>query len=244
MLPIPVSQRPVLIRYPLIRNSAARRILHFPFPYWYSPLNSISLNLQYPVFHIGIVTLLVYLLSLLLHPSGIIRLANAYSAQHGPLFRFCGTEHYIARQRIRAAMSGKKILVVEDDNLQLTTLARRLKSAGFEVVAARDGLTAISTARKEQPDLILLDLGLPAGDGFVVLQRLGLLINTGTIPIIVVSSRPPLDNRDAALKAGAIAYIHKPVDISVLLKTINEALGLSPPEPPPEPPQPPPSPQP
>jgi DNA-binding response OmpR family regulator len=141
-------------------------------------------------------------------------------------------------------MSGKKILVVEDDNLQLTALARRLKSAGFEIVAARDGLSAISTARKEQPDLILLDLGLPAGDGFVVLERLAMLINTGTIPIIVVSSRPPLGNRDAALKAGAIAYIHKPVDMPVLLKTINEALGLSPPEPPPEPPQPPPVPQP
>ena len=140
-------------------------------------------------------------------------------------------------------MSGKKILVVEDDNLQLTALARRLKSAGFEIVAARDGLTAISAARKEQPDLILLDLGLPAGDGFVVLERLAMLINTGTIPIIVVSSRPPLGNRDAALKAGAIAYIHKPVDMSVLLKAINEALGL-PPEPPPEPPQPPPLPQP
>jgi DNA-binding response OmpR family regulator len=141
-------------------------------------------------------------------------------------------------------MSGKKILVVEDDNLQLTALARRLKSAGFEIVAARDGLTAISTARKERPDLILLDLGLPAGDGFVVLERLGMLINTGTIPIIVVSSRTPLGNRDAALKAGAIAYIHKPVDMSVLLKAIHEALGLSPPEPPQEPAQPPPLPQP
>ena len=78
-------------------------------------------------------------------------------------------------------MAGKKILIVEDEVVQLTALARRLKSAGFEIVAARDGLTAISTARKEQPDLILLDLGLPAGDGFVVLQRLGMLINTGTI---------------------------------------------------------------
>jgi DNA-binding response OmpR family regulator len=105
-------------------------------------------------------------------------------------------------------------------------------------------LTAISTARKEQPDLILLDLGLPAGDGFVVLERLGMPINTGTIPIIVVSSRTPLGNRDAALKAGAIAYIHKPVDMPVLLKAIKEALGLSPPEPPPEPPQAPPLPPP
>lgn len=134
-------------------------------------------------------------------------------------------------------MAGKKILIVEDEVVQLTALARRLKSAGFEVVAARDGLTAISTARKEQPDLILLDLGLPAGDGFVVLQRLGMLINTGTIPIIVVSSRTPVGNRDAALKAGAVAYIHKPVDVPILLKAINEALGLSSPDaqPPPAP---------
>jgi DNA-binding response OmpR family regulator len=142
-------------------------------------------------------------------------------------------------------MAGKKILIVEDDNLQLTVLDRRLKTAGFEIVAARDGLTAISTARKEQPDLIVLDLGLPAGDGFVVLQRLGMLINTGTIPVIVLSARTPIGNRDAAHKAGAIAYIHKPVDIPVLLKAINEALGISLPEPSPEPPpQPPPQPPP
>ncbi|MGC1483524.1 MAG: response regulator [Candidatus Acidiferrum sp.] len=136
-------------------------------------------------------------------------------------------------------MPGKKILIVEDENVQLTSLARRLKSAGFEIVAARDGLTAISTARKEQPDLIVLDLGIPAGDGFVVMQRLQMLINTGTIPIIVLSSRTPIGNRDAALKAGAIAYIHKPVDIPVLLKAINDALGLSPPEAPPAPTTPP-----
>ncbi len=133
-------------------------------------------------------------------------------------------------------MSGKKIMIVEDEVVQLTALARRLKAAGFDVVAARDGMTAISTARKEQPDLILLDLGLPAGDGFVVLQRLQMLINTGAIPVIVVSSRTPIGNRDAALKAGAIAYIHKPVDMPVLLKTINEALGIASPEPPPPPP--------
>jgi DNA-binding response OmpR family regulator len=137
-------------------------------------------------------------------------------------------------------MAGKKIMIVEDENLQLTTLSRRLKSAGFEITAARDGLSAISTARTEQPDLILLDLGLPAGDGFVVLQRLQMLIKTNTIPIIVVSSRDPKTNQDAALKAGAIAYYKKPVDMDVLLKAINEALGISPPEPPPPPPVPPP----
>lgn len=130
-------------------------------------------------------------------------------------------------------MAGKKIMIIEDENLQLTTLARRLKSAGFEVAAARDGMSAISTARKEQPDLILLDLGLPAGDGFVVLQRLQLLINTSGIPIIVVSSRQPAGNRDQALKAGAIAYFQKPVDFDVLLPAINDALGIVPPTTPP-----------
>jgi len=139
-------------------------------------------------------------------------------------------------------MAGKKILIVEDDNTQLTALARRLKSAGFEIVAARDGLTAISTARKEQPDVIVLDLGIPAGDGFVVLQRLQMLLNTGAIPVIVLSARTPIGNKDAALRAGAIAYIHKPVDIPVLLKTINEALGIETIEPPPSPPSPPPTP--
>ena len=133
-------------------------------------------------------------------------------------------------------MPGKKILIVEDENLQLMALARSLKSAGFEIVAARDGITAISTARKEQPDLILLDLGIPGGDGFVVLERLQMLLNTGTIPVIVVSSRTPIGNRDAALKAGAIGYIHKPVNMPILLKAIHEALGLAPPDPPVPPP--------
>ena len=124
-------------------------------------------------------------------------------------------------------MPGKKILIVEDENMQLTVLARRLKTAGFEVIAARDGLSAISTARKEQPDLILLDLGIPAGDGFVVLQRLQMLINTGTIPIIVVSSRDPREVRDAVIKAGALSYFQKPADLNALLQSINSALGLT-----------------
>jgi DNA-binding response OmpR family regulator len=123
-------------------------------------------------------------------------------------------------------MAGKKILIVEDENLQLTMLARRLRSSGFEVVGARDGMTAIGTARKEQPDLILLDLGLPAGDGFTVLQRLQMLISTNTIPVIVVSSRNAKTTTDAALKAGALAYFQKPVDVDALLRKISEILGL------------------
>lgn len=124
-------------------------------------------------------------------------------------------------------MTGKKVLIIEDENVQLTLLAKRLKSAGFEVVAARDGMSAIGTARKEQPDIILLDLGLPAGDGFVVLQRLQLIIQTATIPVIILSSRTPVGNKEAALRAGAVAYMQKPVEPEVLVKAIRETLGIS-----------------
>jgi DNA-binding response OmpR family regulator len=130
-------------------------------------------------------------------------------------------------------MAGKKILIVEDENLQLTMVAKQLKSAGFEIAGARDGTSAISSARKEQPDLILLDLGLPAGDGFTVLQRLQLIIQTSMIPVIVLSSRPPAGNKEAALRAGAVAYIQKPAKPEDLLKAIHEALGTTLPDAPP-----------
>jgi hypothetical protein len=139
-------------------------------------------------------------------------------------------------------MAGKKILIVEDEVVQLTALARRLKSAGFEIVAARDGLTAISTARKEQPDLIVLDLGIPAGDGFVVLQRLSMLINTGTIPS---SCSPHAHPSATAMPPSKPARSPTSTNLSTspfLLKVINDALGLSSPDPPPPLPQPPPPP--
>jgi DNA-binding response OmpR family regulator len=123
-------------------------------------------------------------------------------------------------------MPGKKILIVEDDPAQLTMVAKRLKVAGFEVVGARDGISAVSTARKEQPDLVLLDLGLPGGDGFVVMQRLQTLISTSTIPVIVISSNDPTASEEPAKRAGAIAYLRKPVDFPALLKLIAETLGL------------------
>jgi DNA-binding response OmpR family regulator len=127
-------------------------------------------------------------------------------------------------------MAGKKILIVEDENLQLTIVAKQLKSAGFEIAGARDGTSAISIARKEQPDLILLDLGLPAGDGFTVLQRLQMIIQTSLIPVVVLSSRTPVGNRDAALKNGAVAYLQKPVKPEELVKAINQALGIAEPD--------------
>jgi DNA-binding response OmpR family regulator len=80
-------------------------------------------------------------------------------------------------------------------------------------------------ARKENPDLILLDLGLPAGDGFVVLERLRAITQLATIPVVVVSARPAQVHADKALESGASAFLQKPVDNDLLLQTIREVLG-------------------
>jgi CheY-like chemotaxis protein len=128
-------------------------------------------------------------------------------------------------------MSRKKILVIEDEIGQLTMVAKRLKGAGYDVVGARDGLSAVSTARKEQPDLVVLDLGLPGGDGFVVMQRLQTLLSTATIPIIVVSSNDPAQSEEPSKRGGAVAFLRKPVDFEKLLQIIAESIGTPEPSP-------------
>ena len=81
------------------------------------------------------------------------------------------------------------ILVVDDDPDMRQSLQVRLKASGYDVHCAEDGMGAISEARKHTPDLIVLDLGLPAGDGFVVLDILKTNLNLSTIPVIVLSGR-------------------------------------------------------
>ncbi len=123
-------------------------------------------------------------------------------------------------------MSDKKhILIVDDDPDQRLGLHIRLKANNYSTSFAADAMTSISEARKQQPDLIILDLGLPAGDGFVVMERLKNITPLAMIPVIVVSARASEPNRDRALKAGAAAYLRKPVDNDELLAVIRKALG-------------------
>lgn len=122
-------------------------------------------------------------------------------------------------------MPGKKIMLVEDDKDTVRAMGIRLKSQGYSLVVAADAISAISTARKEKPDLIVLDLGLPGGDGFVVMQRLKSNYDLMLVPIIVVSARDPLMNEERALAAGAEAFRQKPVDNAEFLKAIEGALS-------------------
>ena len=122
-------------------------------------------------------------------------------------------------------MSRKKILIVDDDPDVRLGLHIRLKANDYEVIFAADGMASIAEARKHLPDLIILDLGLPAGDGFSVMERLKANDSLSLIPVIVVSARDRSANMDLALKAGAKAFLQKPVDNAQLLSVIRKVLG-------------------
>jgi len=119
----------------------------------------------------------------------------------------------------------KKILIVDDDADLRRGLNVRLRANNYETVFATDGMSAISVAQKERPDLVVLDLGLPAGDGFTVMERFKAIAPLSVVPIIVVSAMDPQVNRDRALKAGAETFLQKPVDNDELLSAIRKALG-------------------
>jgi len=121
----------------------------------------------------------------------------------------------------------KKILIVDDDPDIRQGLHVRLKANHYETFFAADAFAAMNEARKHQPDLIILDLGLPAGDGFVVMERLSSIPALAVIPVIVVSGRDARANHERALKAGARAFLQKPVDDQDLLAVIRKALGES-----------------
>jgi two-component system KDP operon response regulator KdpE len=123
-------------------------------------------------------------------------------------------------------MPNPKILVVDDDPALVRAMRLRLRANNYEVTTATDGYSAIASAQKERPALIVLDLGLPAGDGFVVLNRLQNSDNLCDVPIIVLSARDPQMNEQRALQAGAAAFFQKPADNEELLSAIRLTLSL------------------
>jgi two-component system KDP operon response regulator KdpE len=127
--------------------------------------------------------------------------------------------------KIGGIVNSPDILIVDDDPDMLQALQTRLKANGYDVHCAEDGLGAISEARKHAPDLIVLDLGIPAGDGFVVLDTLKANIDLSSIPVIVLSGRDRRANEERVLNAGAKAFLQKPVQSNEFLAVIRQALG-------------------
>jgi DNA-binding response OmpR family regulator len=122
-------------------------------------------------------------------------------------------------------MATQKILIVDDDPDIRQALRLRLRANHYETVNACDGYSAIAQAYKEHPNLIILDLGLPAGDGFVVLDRLREDDRLSAIPVVVLTARDPQSNERRALESGAAAFFQKPADNAELLEVIRATLS-------------------
>jgi DNA-binding response OmpR family regulator len=132
--------------------------------------------------------------------------------------------HGEAADALPPELAGKVILLVDDDEELLIALAAPLRRRGYEVACATDAVTAISTAFKQPPDVVVMDIGLPGGNGITVMQRLHSLPQLAGVPVLMVSGRDPEKNRDGALAAGAVAYFAKPVTPEVLSAAVTEAL--------------------
>ena len=122
----------------------------------------------------------------------------------------------------------KKILIVDDERDIVKALMIRLQGAGYEVVTAFDGAQGVFMAHKEKPDLIILDIRMPAGDGFSVAQRLKRSIHTFSIPVIFLTGSPEKNAAEKAMSLGARFFVKKPYDPEELLDAIKRALEKDP----------------
>jgi two-component system, cell cycle response regulator DivK len=116
------------------------------------------------------------------------------------------------------------ILYVEDNEDNVYMLVRRLRRHGFEVVVAADGAQGVEAARRERPDLVLMDLSLPVLDGWEATRRLKGAAETRAIPVVALSAHAMAGDRERALEAGCDDYDTKPVDLDRLLSKIRAQL--------------------
>jgi len=118
----------------------------------------------------------------------------------------------------------RKILIADDDHALLTSLAVRLRSEGYEVVCAQDGYQAVEQARRVGPDVIILDVHMPAGDGFTVQDRLDKMSDFAGTPVIYLTGERSEHVRALVEAHGAFALLLKPFDTGDLLATVREAI--------------------
>ena len=126
-------------------------------------------------------------------------------------------------------MSGvsRSILVVDDSSDFQLLVKTFLHGEGYRILSAADLIQATGLAVREKPDIIVLDIGLPGGDGFLLLDRLRANTHTRHIPVIVTSGQttPGLDVK--AKTKGAMAYMQKPIDKQILLDTVEQVVRES-----------------
>jgi DNA-binding response OmpR family regulator len=124
----------------------------------------------------------------------------------------------------RDHLGPKQILIIEDDEKIAMALALRLKAAGYVATTTHDALTGLSAAVRNPPALVLLDISMPAGDGFSVAERIQALIPTLTPIIFLTASKQP-GFKEKAKKMGAAGYFEKPYEAEELFGAIRQALA-------------------
>ncbi|MGE0132305.1 MAG: response regulator [Blastocatellales bacterium] len=117
-----------------------------------------------------------------------------------------------------------RILIAEDFEENRIALKLILQHSGFDVVEAEDGRQAVETARREKPDLILMDVTLPVMDGLQATREIRSDEEFKRLPIIIVSAHDSDEIRRQTIEAGGTAYISKPVEIEELKKLIEDSL--------------------
>ena len=117
-----------------------------------------------------------------------------------------------------------KLLLVEDNEMNRDMLSRRLVRKGYEVILAVDGQDGIDTARRERPDLILMDMDLPVLSGWEATQALKASAETAGIPVIALTAHALSTDRERALAAGCDEYETKPIELGRLLDKIETLL--------------------
>jgi two-component system cell cycle response regulator DivK len=118
-----------------------------------------------------------------------------------------------------------RILLVEDNEMNRDMLTRRLTHRGHQIIVATDGRQGVELARREKPDLILMDLSLPEIDGWEATRILKADGGTCRIPVVALTAHAMLGDLEKALEAGCDEYATKPVNLPVLLEIIDRLAG-------------------
>jgi CheY-like chemotaxis protein len=120
-----------------------------------------------------------------------------------------------------------KVLLVDDDEMGRDMLSRRLIRRGFEVIVAVDGMQGIESARREKPDIVLMDMSLPVMDGWEATRCIKSDGATHDVPVIGLSARTLSGDREKAIAAGCDDYDIKPIEFDRLIGKIERLVGLA-----------------
>jgi twitching motility two-component system response regulator PilH len=118
-----------------------------------------------------------------------------------------------------------RVLIVDDSPSQLLGLQRIVEKLGHQVVTAEDGAAGVEAARRELPDLILMDVVMPNLNGFQATRQISKDPATSHIPVILVTTKDQETDKVWGMRQGAKAYVTKPVNEAQLISTIKEIIG-------------------